>query len=59
MRPEETHERWLEAFNAGDLEALMALYEPGASVVAQPRWVVTGTESIREVLSPDYSRTCR
>ncbi len=50
MRPDETHKRWVEAFNAGDLEALMALYELGASVVAQPGQVVTGTEAIREVL---------
>jgi uncharacterized protein (TIGR02246 family) len=49
--PEEIHQLWGAALNAGDLEALVALYEPEATVVAQPGEVVTGTEAIRQVLS--------
>jgi len=31
--PEETHLEWTKAFHAGDLDGLVAMYEPGATVV--------------------------
>ena len=49
--PEELHRLFAEALNAHDLEALMALFEPEATLIPQPGQVVTGTEAIREALS--------
>ena len=49
--PEEVHQLWESAMNAGDLEAVLELYEPAATVVPQPGQVVTGTDAIREVMS--------
>ena len=49
--PEEVARLFAEAFSAHDLEALMALYEPEATLIPQPGQVVTGTEAIREALS--------
>lgn len=50
QRPEELHHAFTEAFNAGDLDALMAFYEPSASLAPAPGKVVTGTEAIRSAL---------
>ena len=33
MQPQDIHTSFLEAFNGGDLDALVALYEPGALLV--------------------------
>jgi len=49
--PEEVAQLWAESLTAGNLEALVELYEPDATLVAQPGEVVTGVEVIREVLS--------
>ena len=49
--PEEVAQLWAESLTAGNLEALVELYEPDATLVAQPGEVVTGVEAIREVLS--------
>jgi len=49
--PEEVARLFAQAFNAHDLEALMALYEPEATLIPQPGQVATGTEAIREALS--------
>ncbi len=48
--PREVHERWTEAMNAGDIEAVLALYEPEAVVVVGPGQVATGLAAIREGL---------
>lgn len=48
--PEEINRLFTQAFNAGDLEGLVALYEPGASLVPQPGQPVTGAEALREAL---------
>ena len=37
-----------EAFNAGDLESVMSLYEPGAVVVADPQNTLRGAAAFRE-----------
>ncbi len=49
--PEEMPRLWAENLIAGHLDALVALYEADATLVAQPGEVVTGTEAIREALS--------
>jgi len=46
--PEEVHQRWLQAINDGDLDALMGLYEPEATGVFGPGQVATGLAAIRE-----------
>jgi len=49
--PEELHRLWSEYFVAGDLDGLVSLYEPDASLVAQSGAYVTGRRAIREVLA--------
>ena len=49
--PEELDQLFSEALNAGDLDALVALYEPQAVFITDPGKTVTGTAAIREVLS--------
>lgn len=39
---------FVEAFNSGGIERIMALYEPGAVLVAEPGRAVNGREAIRE-----------
>jgi len=46
-KPQEIHTLFLDAFNRGDVEALVALYEPGALLVTG-RGTVVGHEAIRE-----------
>jgi uncharacterized protein (TIGR02246 family) len=48
--PEEMPRLWAQTFVAGDLDALVALYEADATLVAQPGEVVRGIEAIREAL---------
>jgi uncharacterized protein (TIGR02246 family) len=48
--PEQMPGLFEEAFNAGDVDALMALYEPDAALVPQPGAVAEGTAAIRESL---------
>jgi uncharacterized protein (TIGR02246 family) len=49
-KPEDIHRRFAEAFNAGDLASLTALYEPEARLAPQPGQVVVGPEAIRDAL---------
>lgn len=49
--PDQVHALFEEAFNARDLDRLVALYEPGASLVAQPGTIATGHDQIREALA--------
>src|SRR5215217_2243615 len=48
--PEQIHGLFEQAFNSGDLEALMALYEPDAALIPQPGTVAEGTAAIRDSL---------
>src|SRR5262245_10893607 len=48
--PEDMHRAFQHAFNAGDIEALMALYEPDAALIPQPGVTVEGSDAIREAL---------
>src|SRR5918999_717335 len=47
---EETIQRFFEAFNRGDLDAVIALYELKATMVAQPGQMAEGCAAIREAL---------
>jgi uncharacterized protein (TIGR02246 family) len=49
--PEEVDPLFAQALNAGDIDALMALYEPQASLMPAPGKVVVGTAAIREALA--------
>src|SRR5262245_55244751 len=49
--PEEIHRAFTTAFNAGDIAALLDLYEPDASIAPAPGEIVTGLDAIREALS--------
>src|SRR5438552_3571193 len=48
--PEEVHELFTKYFSAGDLDGVMSLYEPGATMV-QPDAPVTGQAAIRQALN--------
>src|SRR5262245_61284952 len=43
-------ETFFAAFNRSDLETLVGLYEPNATLVAQPGMVADGATAIREAL---------
>jgi uncharacterized protein (TIGR02246 family) len=51
QNPEELDRLFSEALNSGNLEALVALYEPQAALSPEPGQVVTGTQAIRAALS--------
>jgi ketosteroid isomerase-like protein len=46
--PEDVHELFARYFSAGDLEAVMSLYEPGATMLPMPGPAVSGLAAIRE-----------
>jgi ketosteroid isomerase-like protein len=48
--PAQMHGLFEQAFNAGDIEALMALYEPDAALVPQPGAIAEGSATVRESL---------
>jgi ketosteroid isomerase-like protein len=48
--PDQMHALFEEAFNAGDIEALMALYEADAALIPQPGVTVEGSAAIRDSL---------
>jgi ketosteroid isomerase-like protein len=49
--PEETIQRFFEAFNRGNLDAVIGLYESQATMVPQPGQMAEGQAAIREALS--------
>ena len=49
--PEDCDNLFERHINAGELDALVGLYEPGASLVNQDGSVATGPSAIREALS--------
>ena len=49
-KPEEMHTRFAEAFNAADLPALLALYEPSAAFTGGPGQTLTGIDAVRGAL---------
>jgi uncharacterized protein (TIGR02246 family) len=48
--PEELDQLFIEKMNAGDLEAVVSLYEPDATLAPQPGQTVTGTAAIRDAV---------
>ena len=48
--PAEIHREFERAFNAGDLDALLALYEPDAALIPQPGVVALGLDEIGPAL---------
>jgi uncharacterized protein (TIGR02246 family) len=48
--PEDNNAEWAEAFNAGDGEALLALYDPQAKFVMPTGDVLEGVEAIGQAL---------
>jgi len=50
-KPEEAVEAFFEAFNHGDIDTVIALYEPKATLVAQPGQIAEGHAAIREALN--------
>ena len=49
--PEESHTLFQHRFVAGDMDALLALYEPDAVLVPQPGTIARGHAAIREALA--------
>jgi len=49
--PEDIDRLFAENLNAGKLDALLAIYEPQATLMPQPGKLVTGTAAIRESLA--------
>lgn len=45
--PQMLHSLFVAAFNSGDLDALMALYEPGTALVTAEGVTQTGAEQLR------------
>ena len=48
--PDQLHASFVAAFNRGDLDALIALYEPDASLAPQPGQIIHGREANRHAL---------
>ena len=49
--PAETHQLFADYFSVGDLEGLMSLYEPGATLVPQAGPPASGQAAIREAMT--------
>lgn len=49
--PADTDHQVIAAIKAGDIDAAVAMYEPGATFVAEPGKPVTGAAAIREVMT--------
>jgi uncharacterized protein (TIGR02246 family) len=49
LKPEDMHRHFVEAFNAGNIDALLALYEPEAAFIT-PRGATRGQAAIREAI---------
>ena len=49
-KPEDIHNLFAVAFNSGDVDSIMALYEPEATLIPQPGQVTRGHTAIRYAL---------
>lgn len=49
--PEDVDRLFAEGLNAGNIDALVALYEPEATLMPEPGKLVTGSAAIRESLA--------
>jgi uncharacterized protein (TIGR02246 family) len=52
QNPRQLHQAWEKAYNGGDIDALLDLYEPEATVIPEPGSPVTGHAAIREAFAP-------
>lgn len=52
QNPRQLNQAWEKAYNDGDIDALVELYEPEATVIPEPGSPVTGQAAIREALAP-------
>ena len=52
QNPEDLGRLFSEAMRAGDLDAVLALYEPGAAMPNQQGDVRTGTDALRQDMAP-------
>lgn len=50
-KPEDLDVLFAQALNTGDLDGLVALYEPEASLMPSPGKIVVGASAIREALA--------
>jgi uncharacterized protein (TIGR02246 family) len=50
MSPEQIHRMFENAFNSGDIDALLELYTPDAAIIPQPGQVAHGTQQVRAAL---------
>jgi uncharacterized protein (TIGR02246 family) len=50
-QPEEMPAAFTAAFNSGDVNQLMALYEADAVIIPQPGQVARGTDAVRQALT--------
>lgn len=48
--PEQIHPEFESAFNAGDMDGLLALYEPDAALIPQPGTLAQGLDEIKPAL---------
>ncbi|MBS1679720.1 MAG: SgcJ/EcaC family oxidoreductase [Actinobacteria bacterium] len=54
--PEELHALLAEAFNRGDVEAFLAVYEPDAVMLMPPDGqVIRGTDALRAAVAPLFA----
>ncbi len=49
--PQELIETFFRVFNSGDVNAVLALYEPGAVLMAQPGQVAEGAAALRAAVN--------
>ncbi len=54
-KPAELHSLFTQAFNAGDVEALLDLYEPEAIFIPEPGQTAKGRDAIREAFGPFFA----
>jgi uncharacterized protein (TIGR02246 family) len=52
QNPRQLNQAWEKAYNDGELDALVELYEPEATIIPEPGSPVTGQAAIREALAP-------
>lgn len=48
--PEQIHREFESAFNAGDMDGLLSLYEPDAALIPQPGALAEGVDEIKPAL---------
>ena len=51
-KPEDIHPLFSSAFNEGNVEAIIALYEPEGALIPQPGQITRGHTAIRHALAP-------